>query len=259
MNKTLALPERLPERGSNAPLGEIGLKIDAEYLELAVEAVAGLARATAELTGPQEVLDRIQETHDGPTWSLRWPRDGRNRGGGGITIQSGGFQSVSFGSGRAGRTIINGVDVTDLINGVKGEPLRATFRVPARSAVQVKVDAGQVHTSGQLAGVIAETVSADVCCKGQVGQLSAMTISGDIEADETGPSTVSSTSGDIELGAAHGVVQAQTVSGDIQVHAVEPVFIHGKSVSGDVRITAAPGVRPIATGKSVSGKVRLPH
>lgn len=52
-SKQLALPERLPQRGSSAPLGAIGLKIQAEYLELTVEAVEGLARATADLSGPR--------------------------------------------------------------------------------------------------------------------------------------------------------------------------------------------------------------
>jgi DUF4097 and DUF4098 domain-containing protein YvlB len=260
-SKQLALPERVPERGGTGPIGEIGLMIDADYLELTVEAVEGLARATAELNGPQEVLDRIQETREDGVWSLTWPRDGH--GGGGTTVfQSGGFQSVSFGSNRGGRsrTIINGVDVTDLINGVKGEPLRATFRVPARSGLIAKVDSGGILTSGLLAGVRANTVSADVTCTGPVGQLQATTISGDITAEQdTGPVTAGSTSGDVEITAARGVVTAQTVSGDISVHALESVLVSGTSVSGDVRITAAPGARPIASGNSVSGRVRLPR
>ena len=36
-SKSLALPERSPERGGTGPIGEIGLIIDAEYLELTVE------------------------------------------------------------------------------------------------------------------------------------------------------------------------------------------------------------------------------
>lgn len=259
-SKQLALPERLPERGGSGPAGEIGLMVNAEYLELTVEAVPGVARATAELNGPQDVLDRIQETREDGVWSLTWPRDGRARGGGGTIIQTGGVQSVSFGGGSRGRTIINGVDVTDLLKAAQGEPLTARFRVPAKSGLIAQVDSGGISTSGLLAGVRASTVSADVTCNGPVGQFQATTISGDITAEQdTGPVTVSSTSGDVEITAARGVVQARTISGDINVHVLESVLINGSSVSGDIRITAAAGARPIASGNSVSGSVRLPR
>lgn len=259
-SKQLALPERLPQRGSSAPLGEIGLRIQAEYLELTVEAVEGLARATADLSGPQDVLDRIIETHDGNVWSLTWPKDGKGRGSGTVFIQSGGFQSVNMSGGFHGRMTVNGVDITDMVNAARGEPLRAKFRVPAKSALMAKVDAGDIRTNGLLAGVRANSVSADVTCDGPVVQLQATTISGDITAEQdTGPVTAQSTSGDVTLAAARGVVQVQTVSGDISVHAIESVMISGTSVSGDVRVTAASGAHPIASGNSVSGRVRLPH
>jgi Putative adhesin len=257
-SKQLALPERLPERGGSGPAGEIGLMIDAEYLELTVEAVPGLARATAELNGPQDVLDRIQETREDGVWSLTWPRDGRRHGGGTTVIQTGGSQTISF--GRSGRMTVNGVDITSLINGAGGEPLTARFRVPAKSGLIAKVDSGGIRTSGILAGVRATTVSADVTCDGPVGQLQATSKSGDITAEQdTGPVTASSVSGDVEVTAARGVVTAQTVSGDVKVHALESVLVSGTSVSGNVSITAAAGARPIASGNSVSGSVRLPR
>lgn len=167
-SKQLALPERLPQRGSSAPLGAIGLKIQAEYLELTVEAVEGLARATADLSGPQDVLDRIIETHEGNVWSLTWPKDGKGHGGGGVFIQSGGYQSVHMSGGFHGRMTVNGVDITDMVNAARGEPLRARFQVPAKSALMAKVDAGDIRTSGLLTGVRANSVSADVTCDGPV-------------------------------------------------------------------------------------------
>src|SRR5579859_2875949 len=101
MNKTLAI------RGTAR---KIAVQIDAEYLELDFQAVDGLREPSADLTGPQDVIDRIRETRNGDVWTLSWPRDGRRHGG--TVIQTGGFMSVNMSGGR-GRTIINGVDVTD--------------------------------------------------------------------------------------------------------------------------------------------------
>ena len=83
------------------------------------------------------------------------------------------------------------------------------------------------------------------------------TVSGDITARTVASSAeLRSVSGDIGIDAAAGPVTAETTSGDITVHAAEPVTIDAASVSGDIRVTAGPGVCPSVRARSVSGRVR---
>jgi hypothetical protein len=243
--------------------GAITCAMDAEILELQVTVDPSVRIAIAEITGPADVIDKIQATMNGSTWKLSFPRTGRGGGGNVSIIQTGrGVSSVIRGGTfhgsiiqSSGRVVVNGVDVTDYVNAGQPEPLRAAVRLPANSSLLAQVDAGVVTVTGTADRVDAESVSADISV-GDVREFHARAISGDISADRVfGSASVRTTSGDIELTTA-GRVDADAVSGDIQVHCVAPVTVSAHAVSGDVRVTANPGVRPDVRARSVSGRVR---
>jgi hypothetical protein len=242
--------------------GSITCAVDAEILELEVAVDPSVRTATAEVTGPADVIDKIQATMNGSTWKLSFPRTGR-RGGSNISIiQTGGGYSVIRGGTfhgsivqAAGRVVVNGVDVTEFVNAGQPEPPRAVVRLPANSSLLAQVDSGGVTVRGTADRVDAESVAADIRVA-EVRELHARAISGDISADRVfGSASVRTTSGDIELTTA-GRVDADAVSGDIQVHCVAPVTVSAHAVSGDVRVTANSGVRPDVRARSVSGRVR---
>ena len=256
----------MSRRFSTRTRGTITLAVSASYLELEVTTDPYATEATAEVTGPDEVLDKIREETRGDTWSLAFPRTPGGHQGGTI-IQSSGSMMISggvsmsggnvyIGGGRGrGRVIVNGVDVTDMVNANTPEPLRAVVTLPAGSSLDVRIESGDIAVRGAISQLSADTTSADIRAEA-AGSLRARSISGDVSCDGvSGPSNVHTVSGDVDL-TAGGNVNAETTSGDIHVHATESVAVDAGSVSGDIRVTADRGVRPDVRGRSVSGRVR---
>jgi hypothetical protein len=243
-------------------------------LELHVKARPDITAATAVLSGSEQDLEKVRVSMISGTWKLVFPESagGVSFSGGGVHIGNvrGGMISVGggmvvsgSGSIRAsgGRTIVNGVDVTDYVRehgGGASEPMTAIILVPLHSRLEADVTAGSITAYGPLASVQAKTASASVYCGHEVGALQAVTISGAISADRAGPAILSSTSGRVELSGARGAVVANTVSGAIRVHALEPIMVNASSVSGNVHVSAERGVRPMVSVSSVSGNVRKP-
>lgn len=244
---------------TTSPAEQLTVAIRADFLTL--EVIAGdVDRPTAEVSGPEKVLDAIRAERTGGTWSLTWPK---GTGGGGVTTIIGGdnYGSMVITGGRiSGRVMVNGVDVTALVNegGGGAEPLRAVVRIPSGSILDADLGGGVVVTHGPLAGVRAKTQSADVTCGGRLGHLEASTQSGDVTAELVGPVSVSTMSGDVAVGGALGAVTASTMSGDVRIHALQDVSVNASTMSGDVRVTASPGTRPQVSGRSMSGRVRMP-
>ena len=147
-----------------------------------------------------------------------------------------------------GRVIVNGVDVTAAVAAAAPEPVRLAVTLPAGSAVAAEVGAGMLTVRGELPAAEVTTTSADVDID-ITEDARVRTVSGDITARTVASSAhLRSVSGDIGIDAAAGPVTAETTSGDITVHAAEPVTIDAASVSGDIRVTAGPGVCPERAG-----------
>jgi hypothetical protein len=251
LNKTL----------TTSPGRDLTVTVKAGYLELEVIA-DGVDRPSVEVSGPEKAVSAITERRSGNTWSLTWPADVGGIGRGTTIISGGNMTFTSVIGGRiAGRVMVDGVDITDMINKARGgdnSPVRAVLRVPVGTMLDAEVDTGRIVTRGTLAGVRARTMSADVTCEGPVRQLEASTQSGDVKAEDTGTVQAATMSGDIRLSRAAGAVSARTMSGDISVYAADSIRVTADSMSGDVRVTAAPGARPSVSGRSMSGRVRTP-
>lgn len=252
---------------ANVPV--TGVRVKAPFLELEIVAEEGRTVPVAEVSGPEAVLKTIAVTQTGGVWSLAWP-EGSGGGGSATVYQSHGVQVNNFSRGgfsstmnigAAGRVVVNGVDVTDFVNGAApgaSEPLAATIRVPSGFSVDADVKAGSIRTTGTLKEVRARSRSADVDFGGPVGNIDVSTASGDVTANYAGLFRAVTASGDVRIGSAMAAVAVSAASGDVEVHAIDNISVSASTASGDIRVTCAPGLRPLVSANSASGRVRTP-
>ncbi len=106
------------------------------------------------------------------------------------------------------------------------------FGVGRRSSVDLDVELPRGAT------VSVETASADTKAHGLTGELRFRTASGDLELTEIG-----------------GSLELDSVSGEVDVHAVAPLALRARTISGDVAVRAP--VLGRASIESTSGDVRL--
>jgi hypothetical protein len=87
--------------------------------------------------------------------------------------------------------------------------------------------------------LVCETTSGDVGTRGELINVVAVTVSGDIRIDAVRLPRLRTTSGGIRVAQLNGIqATARTVSGDIDIHTVTPgAAVHARSVSGDIRVT----------------------
>ncbi|GAA1005450.1 hypothetical protein Aple_050990 [Acrocarpospora pleiomorpha] len=159
----------------------------------------------------------------------------------------------------------NHVVVGNLSAGNAGSGIQAVATLPPGSAVRVRTRTASMTTDGRLEWVAYRSVSGSLEVAACVGELAVDTTSGSIHAAATGSARVQTVSGDIYLAECAGTAALRSTSGDIRVHATGPGTIQAESMSGDVTVTARPGL-PLAvaeTGlfvnaRSMSGQVRTP-
>ena len=125
--------------------------------------------------------------------------------------------------------------------------------VPEGSSARIAVSSADVRCRGRLGDVETKTASGDVEVD-HAEALSVQTASGDIEVREAhGDARLGTASGDIALFDVSGSAQLSTASGDVYVgHAVGDVGV--KAASGDTAIDAADAS---VTIKSASGDAEL--
>jgi hypothetical protein len=102
-----------------------------------------------------------------------------------------------------------------------GSPVTVTAHLPARSSVSARSQSGDVETSGRLAQVVFSAQS------------------GDADLDEVHTANVNTQSGDIEIANLTGTVLLNSMSGDITVHGGPGASATARTMSGDIRGTAA--------------------
>jgi hypothetical protein len=241
--------------------GPVGFDLDASVASVEITVSPAATVASAELSGPAEVVNGTRATASDTRWALTLPRTTYPATGGTVVVQTTGHQVFRGTLGgpvvmTGGRVIVNGVDVTAAASGPAPEPVHLAVTLPAGSRLAARLDAGTLTTRGELpaAEVTATSADADI---DTAGSLAVRTVSGDITARSViWVAKLRSVSGDIDVDAAGGPVSADTTSGDITVHATAAVTIDTATVSGDIRVTAAPGISPDVRARSVSGRVR---
>lgn len=258
----------------NCPVsGPIAIEVQSTSVDVTVEVDPRASVARVELSGPDDFINDVRtETGAGPVWRVELPRTAGN---GTHVISAGDLHigNISFGRGasqvnsfgRGGRTIVDGVDVTDYVQSQRGqggaafEPARMRAILPPGSSVIAFTASGDVEVTGRIARASIRVASGDVEIDG-VGDANIQSASGDIRIGElTGPAGLNSASGDISVEDVRAALSVTTAFGDIRAHVTETVRVDARSTSGDVRITAASGVAPLVRADSRTGRVRLPR
>jgi Toastrack DUF4097 len=158
----------------------------------------------------------------------------------------------------------------------RGPKIGVRVRCPNGADVRVATSSADVDANGRFGDVEANTASGDVSFEHASGSFRATGASGDVSVRVVeGACSIKSASGDVRIGRVLGPLSANLVSGDVEVgEAFDDVSIatvsgdqevgsirggeHAKvqSVSGDVRVGVAPGLRLWIDGSSVSGSMR---
>jgi hypothetical protein len=157
----------------------------------------------------------------------------------------------------------------------RGPKVGIDVRCPLGADLRVATSSADVETEGRLGSVEAGTASGDLSFDVVDGGLKATTASGDVSVREIGgagsvktasgdasignargPLNVNLVSGDLELGEAHDSLSAATVSGDQEIDAVHTGEVRLQSVSGDIRVGVASGLRVWIDASAVSGSMR---
>lgn len=121
---------------------------------------------------------------------------------------------------------------------------------PVRGVAPIRIEA-RLPLGSSLA---CETTSGDVGTRGELADVDAVTVSGNIRIDSARHPHLRSTSGDVRVAALTGIrASATTVSGHIRVHAAtSSATVRATSVSGDIRVT---GPDVDLDARTVSGRV----
>jgi len=123
--------------------------------------------------------------------------------------------------------------------------------------VNVKTASGDTSIEVVEGTCKVNSASGDVFVRAARGTTSVNTASGDVRLGEAhGEVAANLISGDLTIGDAFGSIHATTVSGDQELESVRAGEIRLNSVSGDVRVAVARGVKLWIDANSVSGDMR---
>ena len=155
----------------------------------------------------------------------------------------------------------------------RGPKLAIRVRCPHGADVDCGSSSGDLSATGSFGAVTMKTASGDVfvdeCGELQVasasgdvharrvrGRAAVNTASGDVSIETAGgPVSANAVSGDVQLGETRDSVVATTVSGDQILALVSGGDVRLQSVSGDVFVGVAPGLRVWIDAASISGSM----
>jgi hypothetical protein len=157
----------------------------------------------------------------------------------------------------------------------RGGSKSISVRCPVGTDVAIGTHSGAIHTEGELGILSATTMSAtidvdradeadlrtgsgSIRVRGVRGRCRMNTMSGRIEAGMLGACSCGTMSGAIRLDRVVGRLNVRTVSGSIDANCEGEGAIHVKSVSGKVQIGLPEGTSVSRRFKTISGRVRCP-
>ena len=215
------------ERTFNTPY-PVDLEVKIPAGEVTVETIEG-TESHVTVEGNDELVEQTVIEFNGNRLLVDF-QGKRNLLGLGITIQIGDF---SLGGGK----------------------LQVTCHVPHRSSASVTTASADMKLRGRYRDLETKTASGDLTLKGSVEQSATVkTVSGDAIIDEIGDRLrVQSVSGDLVARRVGGSVEAKSVSGDLRVERVHTGEATLTSVSGDIEVGIEPGTTLDVDANSVSG------
>lgn len=227
-----------------------------------------------------DLIARTASTSSGSRFAVDVPRAAGvgstviSRNGGATCVVTGSGGTIIQSSGNV--TIINGQVVSGhgvtVIQG--GSGIRVTARLPIGSSLSIDTAAADVVTHGHLESIRFRATSGSLNADSTL-DLDAEVSSGDIRVNRADAVEASASSGDVTIGATRqvrvtassgsirvselsGTARCRASSGSIRVNAVAKSAVRASASSGDVTVTANPGVEVEADARSSSGRVRTP-
>lgn len=254
------MTERTFVSRSNGPV-VLGLSLPVGSVRVQVTDTLPTARvvlSTEDTTGPAaDAVNRARSQQDGQAFGIEVPEMPDNvmvQNARGNTV----FQNVGTVYGSVtGMTIVNGRVITGGHNVPRVSAIVATVYLPAGSSLAIVSMASDAVVAGFLDRMEFRSTSGDLDVD-SVRDLVASTISGDIDARcVTRQISARSVSGDINVSVYNGrSAELNSTSGDVTVHATNAASgtVRANTVSGDIRI---PGSRHLnVSAHSVSGRTR---
>jgi DUF4097 and DUF4098 domain-containing protein YvlB len=119
--------------------------------------------------------------------------------------------------------------------------------------VRVTAKSGSIHVD-EVSSADLRTLSGSVHVERCAGECRIKLMSGSAHVGEAGAVQIASKSGKVEVGTLTGGGDIHVVSGGVEVEEAGRGDLFVKSLSGSVRVGVAPGIRPSARLKSLSGK-----
>jgi DUF4097 and DUF4098 domain-containing protein YvlB len=139
----------------------------------------------------------------------------------------------------------------------RGGSLAITATVPVGTVVRVNGESLDIDVAGRVGDLTVNTASGDLRADEVHGTMRSHTASGDVAVRHvTGSLLVRSASGDLDVGRADHDVTVQSASGDISIERLSAGRASVHSVSGDVDLGVAPGLRLHLELASLSGTTR---
>jgi DUF4097 and DUF4098 domain-containing protein YvlB len=152
-----------------------------------------------------------------------------------------------------------------------GTGVVAGARVPAGQDVEVTTTCADVTATGPLATLRVVSGTGDVCAE-QADRADLRGVSGDVTLGRVDSARVSSGTGDVHIDQLHagnvctdgGVITVRVItgplavttgSGDIGVHAAAAALLTVVTDSGDIRVTAEPGITIDRSGLTIGSRV----
>ncbi len=128
------------------------------------------------------------------------------------------------------------------------------IRAPHGADAEVELGSADLRCRGRLGEVRVRVASGDVLLDAVDGRLDVTSASGDVDvAAANAGGSLRSASGDVRLRRAAGRVSITTASGDLSIESIDEGDVELKSASGDMRVGIARGSRLRVDARSLSG------
>ncbi|SDK79657.1 DUF4097 family beta strand repeat-containing protein [Streptomyces indicus] len=216
--------------------------------------MARVVLRTEDTSGPAaDAVNRARSSQNGQAFSIEVPDMPGN-----VMVQSRRGGRIVHNNSVTNMVIVNGRVISGGNSNMQTvSPIEVTVSLPPHSSLAVVAQSADAEVFGYVDRMEFHSISGDLNADG-VRQLKANTTSGDIYAGRvTEQITAQSVSGDIEIGLYDGRgASLGTTSGDITVQATNGSSGHvsANSVSGDVRISGARHLN--VSANTASGRVR---
>lgn len=132
--------------------------------------------------------------------------------------------------------------------------LDVTITVPPGSTCNIDTVSASIQCEGEIGALSAHTVSGRITAEHVTGETEASTSSGSVRLGRTGPVRAKSISGGIRIDTADSDVDSVTVNGDVEIGEAAAGRLVLRTTAGDITVGVASGTGVQLDVSTISGK-----